>query len=267
MSVKDHWQLFVMGCRGSWPVCGPEYSEFGGATSCYILKRGGHAVILDCGSGLYRAKDVLRDCNQIDVLLTHIHYDHLIGLLNWSVFPIQPRFFSQFGRWFGDKTLERFISPPFWPYTQRAELHEVTSPSKLWLDDIQVCFHPSNHPDGASILRVETEDGVVCAAFDYEHSKPFPEYIVQDCALLLYDGMYTEEEYQQRIGWGHSTWKEGWKLTQRVPVGQIVITHHDPQKTDEVLRELEREAMLSVPNLHFAREGDVLALAEAKLRA
>lgn len=263
MSAKDHWQLFIMGCRGSWPVCGPEYLEFGGATSCYILKRGRHAVVFDCGSGLYRAEHVLRDCRQIDILLSHIHYDHLIGLLNWSVFPVPPRFFAQFGNWFGEKTLERFISPPFWPYTQEAELREVDSPGDLWLDDVRIRFHPSNHPDGASIIRAETEDGALCAAFDYEHSQPFPAYMAQDCSVLLYDGMYTEEEYRQRIGWGHSTWQEGRALTQRVPVRRILITHHDPQKTDDVLRELEREAMLSVPDLRFAREGDIWNLDQA----
>lgn len=264
MREDGHWKLHVMGCRGSWPVSGPEYLEFGGATSCYILKRGGHAVILDCGSGLYRAKDLLRGCERIDIFLTHLHYDHLIGLLNWGVFPVQPRFFAQFVNWFGRETLARFISPPFWPYTQQAELHEAPSPGQLWLDGVRVFFHPSNHPNGASILRVETEDGAVCAAFDYEHSAPFPTYMARDCSVLLYDGMYAQEEYPQHIGWGHSTWQEGQALAGDNPAGRLLITHHSPERTDAVLREMEREAMESAPNLRFAREGDVLELAQVR---
>lgn len=247
-----------MGCRGSWPVCGSEYLEFGGSTSCYILKRGGHAVIIDCGSGLYRSKELLKDCDRIDILLTHLHYDHMIGLLNWSVFPVPPRIFSPFDMWFGQETLARFISPPFWPYTQEAELCAVDSPGELLLDDARAFFHPSNHPDGANILRVETDDGAVCAVFDYEHSEPVPEHIIRDCAVLLYDGMYTEDEYRRHVGWGHSTWQEGRKLARDASVGRIYITHHDPNKTDAVLREMEREAMRDMPNLRFAREGDIL---------
>lgn len=249
-----------MGCRGSWPVSGPEYREFGGATSCYILKRGGHAVILDCGSGLYRGKELLRDCSRIDVLLTHLHYDHLIGLLNWGVFPVPPRLFSRFGSWYGEETLTRFISPPFWPYTQQAELHDVPSPGRVELDGVRVLFHPSNHPDGASILRLETEDGAVCAAFDYEHSAPFPDHMARECSILLYDGMYTREEYRRHPGWGHSTWQEGCAAARRSRAARLVITHHSPDRTDEALRELEREAMADMPGLRFAREGDILDL-------
>lgn len=264
MSTQGHWQLHVMGCRGSWPVSGLEYQEFGGATSCYILKRGGHAVVLDCGSGLYRGKELLRDCDQIDVLLTHLHYDHLIGLLNWGVFPVPPRLFAQFGNWYGEETLARFISPPFWPYTQQARLHSVSSPGRVELDGVQVLFYPSNHPDGASILRLETEEGAVCAAFDYEHSIPFPGHMARDCSILLYDGMYTREEYRQRVGWGHSTWQEGCALARENPGSRLIITHHSPDRTDEALRELEREAMADMPGLRFAREGDVLDLAPVR---
>lgn len=260
MRERERWRLHVMGCRGSWPVSGAEYQEFGGATSCYILKRGGHAVILDCGSGLYRAKELLRDCDQIDVLLTHLHYDHLIGLLNWSVFPVQPRFYAQFGSWFGGETLTRFISPPFWPYTQQAELHEAASPGQVELEGGRVLFHPSNHPDGASILRVETEDGAVCAAFDYEHSAPFPGHMARDCSILLYDGMYTREEYRQRPGWGHSTWQKGCAVAQENRAARLIITHHSPERADEALRALEREAAAAMPGIRFAREGDVLDL-------
>ena len=127
-----------MGCRGSWPICGPEFAEFGGATSCYILKKGSHALIVDCGTGLYTAGPLLADCTVIDVVLTHVHYDHLIGILNWSVFPrtAQLRFYARFSAWYGTETFAQFMRPPFWPYTPRFhDMIDVEVPGTVELDD------------------------------------------------------------------------------------------------------------------------------------
>jgi len=252
--------LYVLGCRGSWPVHGREFEEFGGATSSYLLKRGDYGIVLDCGSGLSMAGALLQDCGRVDILLTHIHYDHLIGLLSFGVFPrnARLRFFAQFDRWFGGGTLRRFMSPPFWPYTPDfGELCRVDSPGEAALyDGVRVLFHPACHPDGGSLLRLETEEGAVCAAFDNEHTEPLPKEIGADCALLLYDGMYTKEEYPSHAGWGHSYWQRGCEAAERLRAGRLLITHHAPDRTDAALLALEREAQAVLPSARFVRSGD-----------
>ena len=262
--MTGHWTLYVLGSRGSWPVCGEEFLEFGGGTSCYVLKRGDYAVLIDCGSGLYNGRELLAGCRRIDVLLTHIHYDHLLGLLNWNVFPenTRLRFFASFDRWFGADTLARFMSPPFWPYTpDMGTLINVPSPGAAELEEgVRVRLHPSCHPDGASIFRIDTPDGSVCAAFDYEHAAPFPLELAENCDVLLYDAMFTKEEYPYREGWGHSCWEEGGKVAGQAGVGQLVMTHHGPEKSDKELREQERLARSVIPGARFARQGDVFIL-------
>ena len=70
-SILSNYYLHVFGCRGSMPVTGANFVEFGGETSCYILKKGDYALIVDCGSGLYNAKDVfLLDPKSNDYLTT-----------------------------------------------------------------------------------------------------------------------------------------------------------------------------------------------------
>ena len=250
-----------MGTRGSYPVSGKEYEEFGGGTSCYLLRRGDYAVVLDCGSGLSAAKRLLADCARIDIVLTHVHYDHIIGLLNWNVFPktARLRLFATLELWFGEKTLQRFISPPFWPYVQQPpEQISVPPNGEAELDEgVRVRFRSSNHPDGASILRVSTDEGDVCVAFDYEHLTPFPLEMARECSLLIYDSMYTLEEYPTRKGWGHSCWQEGCALAHELGVRQLALTHHEPYRTDEALREMERQAKEVFPGARFARAGDV----------
>ena len=83
-------KLYVCGCRGSMTVSGKDHLEFGGATTCYVLRRGDYAVVIDCGTGLRNAGPALEGCRAVDVLLTHVHYDHIIGLLMPGSFPIFP---------------------------------------------------------------------------------------------------------------------------------------------------------------------------------
>ena len=84
---KNTYTLYCLGCRGSYPVEGKQFTEYGGQTTCYVLKHGTHAVVLDCGTGLYGAEDLLSDCTVVDVLISHVHYDHVLGLLAMNVFP------------------------------------------------------------------------------------------------------------------------------------------------------------------------------------
>ena len=255
-------KLYLCGSRGSCPVSGPEYQEFGCATSCYVLRRGDYAVVVDCGSGLFRAQSVLEGCTQVDVLLTHLHYDHLIGLLHFSSFPsgARLRFFSRFDDWFGQESLSRFLSSPFWPHTPDfGTLRSVPQCQAVPLCP-EVCaeFRPSCHPDGASLIKLTVEDRRICFVCDYEHGAMTLQNWVAGCDLLLYDGAYSEEAYASRAGWGHSTWQMGCLLARRGSVKQLVITHHDPDSTDDMLRQAEREARAVFPNLCFAREGGVI---------
>ncbi len=85
-----------------------------------------------------------------------------------------------------------------------------------------------------------------------------PDIVVNGCDLLVYDGMYENEVYPSHIGWGHSTWQEGCRLASRAKPGQLLITHHDPHNTDEVLLDLEKKAKELYPDTHFARAGDII---------
>jgi len=268
--LEEHWTLYTLGSRGSWPVCGRQFEEFGGGTSCFVLKRGDHAVVIDCGTGLYQGAPLLRTCRTVDVLLTHVHYDHIMGLLSGSVFPPggKVRFYGQFSRWCGMETLARFFERPFWPVTpELGELVEVGSPGEVELEDgLRVRFHPAAHPDNASLIRLDSEEGSICAAFDYEHAAPFPDEMARGCRILLYDGMYTLEDYPAHKGWGHSCWERGCELAERLDLPQLVITHHNPDSTDDLLRDLEKKARGLFPFTRFARVGDEFHLCREEER-
>ena len=263
--ANTEYKLYVCGCRGSRPVSGKEFEEFGGQTTCYIIKHGDHAMVIDCGTGLYDAGPILADCAIIDVLFTHIHYDHILGLLDWSVFPSDARvsFYAAFKGWFGADTLNEFFRAPFWPVQPflgtLCEMPQDGTPCQFGYG-IVVENYPAPHPDGASLLHITIGDKRLCIMFDCESPDGLPTECVQDCDILFYDGMYENEDYPSHIGWGHSTWQEACRLAKMRSVKQLVITHHDPKNNDDALRAMEAEAQQLYPTTHFARVGEVITL-------
>ena len=52
---ETDFQLTVLGARGSMARDGQDCAEFGGDTSCYMLRAGEETLFLDAGSGLISA--------------------------------------------------------------------------------------------------------------------------------------------------------------------------------------------------------------------
>ena len=265
--MENNYILYACGCRGSWPVSGPEFDEFGGSTTCFIVKTGTHALVIDCGTGLYNAGPILADCTKIDVALTHLHYDHVLGLLDFGVFPRTAEliFHSTFKRWFGEKTFDEFFRSPFWPvvpaWGKLSEVEQINVPIDLG-DGLSVAFYGAPHPDYGNILVIRAGKEKITLMADYEHNGFFEREAVEGCSLLVYDGMYCDEEYEKHMGWGHSTWQEGCRLAEILRPRQILITHHDPHRTDSQLRRMEQQAKEEFRNVpvHFSRSGEKLDL-------
>lgn len=259
-------KLYVCGCRGSIPVSGAEYLEFGGATTCYVLRRGDYAVVIDCGTGLRNAEAVLAGCRAVDVLLTHVHYDHIIGLLAQRSFPADAelRFISAFDNWYGEDTLGQLLRPPFWPIIPRfGQVMTVGVPGRITLrDGFTAEFRDSFHPDGGVLIKLTLGKQSMCFLWDYEKGCEDLESWVRGSDLVCYDGMYDDDEYPDHTGWGHSTWQEGCRLALRSNVKQLMITHHAPDHDDDWLRQAEKQSAELFANTSFAREGTVIQLGE-----
>ena len=259
--MKGELTLYVCGCRGSRSVFGSQFMEFGGQTTCFVLKKDDYALVLDCGTGLDNARALLADCAAVDVVITHWHYDHVMGLMNWDVFPTAAklRFFVSSDAYnLSFDALSQLFRHPFWPVdpTLRVERKPVKWNNPVWLrPEVKVTFLAAPHPDGSSVLDLSVFGRHICLLCDFEHNTDFPEEILENCDLLLYDGMYTDEEYPEHINWGHSTWQEGCRLANRAGVDRLMIIHHEPGRTDVQLREMEKEAKKLFPSSVFARAG------------
>lgn len=259
-SVPTGYILYVCGSRGSYALAGKRYAEFGGETSCYLIKKDDYVLIIDCGSGLQRAREIIADCTKIDVILTHVHYDHIIGLLDWSIFPqnAEMKFYGNFDHWLGDKTISRLFEKPFWPVDpSEGELVSVEVNKKYSINsDISAVFYPASHPNETNLVVLNVKEKRICIMADCENPTDLPEREVNNCDILIYDGMYEDKYYNEHIGWGHSTWESGVALALNNKVGRLIISHHNPRNSDEKLRGLEMQAQEIYPATTFAKAGD-----------
>ncbi len=257
-------RLYVCGSRGSRSVSGQAYSEFGGLTSCYIFKIDDYAVVVDVGTGLENAAPILADCTKIDVVLTHFHYDHILGLLNPFVFPegIKPRFYSYSEGKTSQEQLDELICPPFWPKFDalgKFDFIQITPGDSFQLEKgIFVETIASHHLSPTILYKFNYQGHFLCVISDYEHGacdKEIKEFVEGAC-VLLYDGMFNSEEYPSFEGWGHSTWEKGVELASEANVKHLLITHHNPVHADPELLEKEEDARKTFSSTRFARMGD-----------
>lgn len=266
--MEDIFTLYTCGARGTRSVGTKGFLEFGGMTTCYVLKRGEYAIVIDCGTGLYFARTILEGCSKIDVLLTHLHFDHILGLLDWGIFPETSAvtFYSTFEVW-GIDNLSNMFNLPFWPVTKElgACINVAHGEILNLAEGVEAFFHPSHHPNDGNMIRVNMTHCNVCFAFDYEHNQQFPMEFGEGCHLIIYDGTYDDEEYENYRNWGHSTWQEGCKLGRALGVERTIITHHSPDSEDDVLLAREKAAHAKYGNVSFARAGDVLPLRSGEL--
>lgn len=279
MNSKTDIVFKVWGARGSIFAGGSERNVFGGDTTCFSIETDGHFLVVDAGSGLRALGHELMTRpegppSEIDLLLTHLHIDHICGLpffaplisgltkvrLWNSVYP-DPETLRG--------ALSRGLAPPIFPVdttvwdTLEIRVPEAGARISLGPESMARAF-PLNHPDGACGWRINSNGRVVVIASDHEHGKQSIDaqvaYYARSSDLLVWDASYTEEELAARRGWGHSTWQQGLKLAEKINVGRTLMTHHSPERTDDALIDMERSAKAVADKTLFAREGLTIAL-------
>lgn len=145
-----------------------------------------------------------------------------------------------------------------------------------YTNGVEVSYKKMNHPDGCFCYKITENNHSVVFATDYEHDnkaslvtegndKKLIEW-AKGTDILIYDGQYSPEIYEQRKGWGHSTYEKGIDIALEAGVERLIFTHHDPMSTDEKIHELEKKAKAYLYqrlegrnhyklSVEFAREG------------
>lgn len=264
-------KLTIFGCRGSVPVASKDKQYFGGNTSCYTIETEKSLIIIDAGTGFKKVD--LETSKKCYLVFSHFHHDHLQGLaFNNSLFANNNVIQAASGL-VSSNQLEQVIrttfSPPYFPISLvdvagRFNFTIIDEMNNQLAPDLKIETLHLNHPGGSIAYKISSpEASIVCLCDNEYREEQFVELenFVYESDLVIWDGMFTEFELQSKKGWGHSSIEQAIDFFDKTKVGHLMISHHDPNRTDSQLHELNR---ILKEGISFAREGLMMEFGVAK---
>ena len=254
----------VWGSRGSLATPGRDTLRYGGNTSCVeLVLSDGTLLILDAGTGIRGLGVNLGETapETIHLCLTHLHLDHLEGL---GFFGPLWRAETELHIWGPSSPIAslhdrivRYLSPPLFPLQlgdapSSVVFHDV--PEEAWaIGSATISAAPVSHPGPTVGYRIEEHGASLAYIPDHEPAlgndlrSLEPEWIsglglAHGVTVLLHDSQYTEDEYPQRIGWGHSSVAHAVTFALMAHADRLVLFHHDPLHDDARLETLADRA-------------------------
>lgn len=285
-NTADQVAVRFWGTRGSIPTPGPKTLRYGGNTPCIEVRLGPHIVVLDCGTGIRElgnslAREFVDKPLSAYILLSHTHWDHIQGFPFFVPAYAPQTLLTICGMPPPGKSLEGVfrvqMAEEFFPIPLphlRANIQFCELTGTLDIGDARISGIAVNHPGEATAYRLEYQGRSVVYVTDHEpycrlkgenaeNSRLERDlaHFARSADLYLREAQYTDEEYEQRRGWGHSTYSDALAAARDAGAQTMLIIHHDPLHDDDdldrILKDCRTDAkkMGLKTKLDFAYEG------------
>ena len=249
----------VWGVRGSVPAPGPETNRYGGNTSCVqVTLSDGTVLALDAGTGIRSLGLSMPGPSRINILLTHLHLDHIQGLMFFAP-AFRPK--SEITIWGPEapeasleSRIARYLSAPLSPVEVRelpCDVSFLDTPEVEWeIGPARIRAASVSHRGPTLGYRITEGDQSLCYIPDHEPAlgadldELAPEWIsgfelARGASVLIHDCQYTDDEYPDHVGWGHSSVTAALSFAKRVDAHRTMLFHHDPLHSDDALDRLQ----------------------------
>lgn len=294
-------EIEFWGVRGSIPSPGPATAQFGGNTACVEIRPGGSTLIVfDAGTGIRKLGErIVREGEHTDIhiFLSHTHWDHIQGLPFFAPLFSKKFNITIYGPANHKRDLKEILSSQM-DYTYfPVRVEELSSnptfldivEGEISIDGVKIRSKYVNHPVACLSYRIERDGKSFVYLTDHEpyrsikaspsapHSAALKENIdalaealvdfARAADLLCIDGQYTKEEYETKIGWGHSSVDDSYDFARSAHVKEMIVFHHDPDRSDTVLQKIlfdlqdrSWSALAEAIPLRLAREGQIIPI-------
>jgi phosphoribosyl 1,2-cyclic phosphodiesterase len=268
------------GTRGSIAVPGPDTLRYGGNTTCLQVEpSSGTTVIIDAGSGIRPLGLELCKHNsegELLLLITHLHWDHILGFLffdpayhpGWRVRVCGwPKALAGLKSIFNSRHADGNFPVDWDDLPGVVEMADELELPRFVLNGMEVCTTPLNHPQGGLGFRFQEKGRAFTFITDNELKGPgqtqMDDFVkfVAGSRVLVHDAQYLPEEMPERYGYGHSDYTQAVELARKAGVERLILTHHDPSRSDEQVEALlnrAREIAGTDLQVDAAREGLVV---------
>ena len=255
-------KVTLWGVRGSLASPGADTARYGGNTSCVEVRGDdGEVVILDAGTGIRPlGRSLPSSLRRIDLLLTHLHMDHIQGLGFFAPLfepGVEVHLWGPPSTTLGlRERLVRYLSPPLFPVHMRdiptLALHEVSG-DNFQIGGLRISAAPVCHPGPTIGYRLTSSRATLAYLPDHEPALGATRFcaepawtsgfgLAEAADLLIHDAQYSSAEYALHLGWGHSAIDHVLAFAELARIRHLVTFHHDPAHSDDDIDRLTAEA-------------------------
>ncbi|HUQ64376.1 MAG TPA: MBL fold metallo-hydrolase [Acidimicrobiales bacterium] len=217
-----------------------------------VAANGQAPLLLDLGTGISSIASVGAYAKPGEgfrgtALVTHLHYDHVLGLPFFTPVNHPDARLDVFGPRQPDGSLAdafaALVRPPYFPIhlgDLRGDIcFRDLSAESFSVGSFRVTSRLVPHVGPTLGYRIEFDGKVLCYISDHQappdlHS--IADVVLELCDgadLLIHDAQYTVSEFRAKPDWGHSTAGYALHVAREAGVKRLCLYHHDPSHIDD----------------------------------
>ncbi len=270
-------KLLFWGTRGSIPQPSYETLEFGGNTICtqlfYNEKDESKYFILDMGTGLIEFSEEKTFKDEYHIFISSFYWDYILGLpFFFHIHRPNVKIFlySAIDETLAQKNIESLFDGTYSPLENINRLsaklifEKIPETGRI-IDGMEISTIIINKTSDVSAIKIKGNGKTFVYAGNFEidpHHRRLNEMkdFIYNADMFICDAQYTEGQYIEKKGWGHSKIENAIDLATKGNVKNCLLFHHDPFNADNFLKGYlanilrSRNNMKGI-NIDFAKQG------------